>query len=95
MSCVLGSTNKKVTEHSFNPPYINFSNEHISGAKGLCSFKFLLLLLGDDSLVTLPHLQHTFLEMMPKDQPSDGNVIGGIASCIVLVSSLAVRCHKS
>ena len=49
---------QKVTDRSFDPPDINFSNDHISGAKELCSLKILLLLESDDSLLTLPSGSH-------------------------------------
>jgi len=32
---------QKVIDHSFHPTYINFSKNHISDAKGLCSLKIL------------------------------------------------------
>ena len=52
---------QNVIDHSFDPLYINFSNDGISGAKGLFFLKILSLLEGDktdDSLLTFPHLEH-------------------------------------
>ena len=47
--------------------YVCFSDDHISGAKALCSLKILLLLEGDDScLLTLLSQGHTCQGIMPK-----------------------------
>jgi len=49
----------KVIYRSFDPPYVNFSNDRISCAKELRSLKILSLLEADDSLVTLPMIWGT------------------------------------
>jgi len=74
------TTNKKVIDRSFDRDYIYFSNDRISGAKGLCSLKILSLLQGDDSLLTLCSSGTPPREWYSKKLSPGGNVMGRIAT---------------
>jgi len=52
-------------DHGFDISYIMFKRSYLGCQGALCSLK-ILLLEGDDSLLTLIHLWHTYPRVMPK-----------------------------